>query len=147
MGIVVFAAIVSVGIYYFYQINAGNDVVIENNNLPTTDMIHVAVPLPDVLVQSPLTVKGEARGNWYFEASFPVKVFDANGKQLGSVAAQAKGDWMTTEFVPFEAVISFDEPTTEIGTVVFQKDNPSGLPENDASVSIPVYFSANASKL
>jgi hypothetical protein len=54
---------------------------------------------------------------------------------------------MTNEFVPFEATLTFTKPTTETGTVVFQRDNPSGLPENDQSVSIPIYFSENASKL
>ena len=112
-----------------------------------SEMINVTAPLPNVLVQSPLVVKGEARGNWYFEASFPVKVFDSNGKLLGSVPAQAQGDWMTTDFVPFVATTTFTTPTTETGTVVLQKDNPSGLPANDQSISIPVYFSNNASKL
>ncbi|HAO64538.1 TPA: hypothetical protein DCQ44_00985 [Candidatus Taylorbacteria bacterium] len=112
-----------------------------------SDLIHVTTPLPDVLVQSPFVVTGEARGPWYFEASFPVKVYDSNGKELGSVAAQAKGNWTTNDFVPFEASLTFSAPTTEKGTIVFQKDNPSGLPANDQSVSIPVFFSANASKL
>jgi len=79
-------------------------------------------------------------GNWYFEASFPVMIFDANGEKLGVVPAQAKGDWMTTEFVPFEATLTFDKPTTATGTLVLLKDNPSGLPENDNSISIPVSF-------
>ena len=110
-------------------------------------MIRGATPLPNVLVQSPLVVTGEARGNWFFEASFPVRIFDSNGKELGVVPAQAKGEWMTTDFVPFEATLTFEKPTTETGTVVFQKDNPSGLPENDQSVIVPIYFSENATKL
>lgn len=124
-----------------------NNIVTENTSTSTDDLIHVFVPLSNVLVQSPLVVKGEARGNWYFEASFPVKIIDANGQVLGQVPAQAQGDWTTTDFVPFLATLQFATSTTETGTVVFQKDNPSGLPANDKSVSIPVYFSANASKL
>ncbi|MEX2014127.1 MAG: Gmad2 immunoglobulin-like domain-containing protein, partial [Parcubacteria group bacterium] len=88
-----------------------------------------------------ITVLGEARGNWYFEASFPVRVLDANGKELGRGIAQAEGEWMTTNFVPFRATVRFSPPTTETGTVVFQKDNPSGLPEHDAEVKVPVRFS------
>lgn len=136
-----------VALSYPRHCRAGDKTFTEIINTPTADLIHVTVPLPNVLVQSPLVVKGEARGSWYFEASFPVKILDANGKQLGIVPAQAKGDWMTTDFVLFEATLQFDAPTTETGTVVFQKDNPSGLPENDASISIPIYFLANASKL
>ena len=104
-------------------------------------MIRVTIPEPDAIVRSPLTVTGEARGNWYFEASFPVKILDANGKQLGVRIAQAQGEWMTTNFVPFSTIVNFSTPTTQTGTIVFQKDNPSGLPEHDAEVRIPIRFS------
>lgn len=147
IGVIVLAAIVYIGVQAFWSTQNGNEVLNNNISTSTADLIRVDMPLPDVLVQSPLVVKGQARGSWYFEASFPVKIFDSNGKQLGVVPAQAQGDWMTTDFVPFQATLFFDAPTTEAGTVVFQKDNPSGLPANGASVSIPVFFSNNASKL
>lgn len=106
----------------------------------TTSMVKVFEPLPNALVKSPLTVSGEARGNWYFEASFPVKVLDANGKVLGITPAQAQGEWMTTNFVPFKVVISFATSTTATGTLVLEKDNPSGLPEHAAEVRVPIRF-------
>ena len=148
VGSVLVLLVIVIGLVSYFSNNQAPVDVNPGNTLGTStaDLIRVTVPLPNVFVQSPLVVKGEARGNWYFEASFPVKVFDSNGKQLGVVAAQAQGDWMTTSLVPFQATLTFDAPTTETGTIVFQKDNPSGLPANDASVSIPVYFSANASK-
>ena len=101
--------------------------------------IRITDPAPNALVQSPLTVSGEARGTWYFEASFPVRVLDANGVELAVVPAQAQGEWMTEDFVPFEATLVF-AATTPTGTVVFEKDNPSGLPEHAAQVNIPVRF-------
>ena len=104
------------------------------------NLIHVKAPLPDTLVGSPLLIVGEARGNWYFEASFPVRLIDAAGTLLAEAPAQAKSDWMTTEFVPFEVELDFQLPTTETGTLILKKDNPSGLPEHDASVSLPVRF-------
>lgn len=105
-----------------------------------SDLIRVSAPLPNQKVTSPLTVRGTARGTWYFEASFPVKIFDADGRELGVTPAQAQSDWMTTEFVPFEAVLTFEKPRAATGTLVLMKDNPSGLPENDDSISIPVRF-------
>ncbi|MBX4216124.1 Gmad2 immunoglobulin-like domain-containing protein [Candidatus Parcubacteria bacterium] len=104
------------------------------------DKIKVSSPLPNALVKSPLTVTGEARGTWYFEASFPVRLLDANGKELAVIPAQATSDWMTTEFVPFKATLIFALPSTAEGTLILEKDNPSGLPENDDSISIPVRF-------
>lgn len=114
-----------------------------------SDLIVVETPQPGGIVISPLMVKGKARGNWYFEASFPVILKDANGNILAQAPAQAQGEWMTTEFVPFEVTLTFTPPKfvcfrapcTIPGTLVLKKDNPSGLPEHDDSVSIPVNIS------
>ncbi|MFA5087369.1 MAG: Gmad2 immunoglobulin-like domain-containing protein [Candidatus Paceibacterota bacterium] len=105
------------------------------------DLIRINSPRPNDLVKSPLVIKGEARGNWFFEASFPIKIFDANGKQLGIAVAQAKSDWMTANFVPYEAALEFEAPVTAKGILVLEKDNPSGLPQNADQLTIPVYFS------
>jgi len=91
----------------------------------------------------PLFIEGVARGSWYFEASFPIKLLDGvSGKELAVTIAQAQSDWMTADFVPFKAVIDLSFlPENNEGILVFQKDNPSGLPKNDKEVRVPVYFS------
>lgn len=104
------------------------------------DLIKVSSPLPDSLISSPVFISGEARGFWYFEASFPAMLLDANGKELAIKPAQAKGEWMTENFVPFEASLEFSKPDTKNGFLVLQKDNPSGLPENDRELRIPIRF-------
>jgi hypothetical protein len=106
---------------------------------PPQHNVVIGSPQPNELVTSPLTVTGEARGTWYFEASFPVKLLDEQGNVIVEHYAQAQSDWMTENFVPFESVLTF---TTQAraGTLVLMKDNPSGLPENDASVQVPVRF-------
>lgn len=101
--------------------------------------IRVTEPQPNATISSPVTIKGEARGTWYFEASFPVRLLDNQGNEIAVVPAQAQGEWMTTEFVPFEVSLPFTTTATE-GMLVLEKDNPSGLPENAASVEIPVKF-------
>lgn len=109
-------------------------------------LIRVTSPLAGATISSPVTITGEARGNWYFEASFPVKILDANGKELGVSYAQAQGEWMTTDFVPFRSTLTFSTPTTPTGTLVLEKDNPSGLPENADEIRIPVKFSAQSAQ-
>ncbi len=104
------------------------------------EMIEVAIPQSGATVTSPARVAGRARGNWYFEASFPVKIIDANGNQLGIAPAQAQGEWMTTELVPFDVSVPFTLPTTREGFIVLEKDNPSGLPEHADERRIPVQF-------
>lgn len=108
----------------------------QNEQVP----ISISQPQPGDLVESPLTVTGEARGTWYFEASFPVRLLDGNGQEIAFTPAQAQGDWMTTDFVPFVATLTFTTPSTSTGMLVLEKDNPSGESQNDASVTIPVSF-------
>jgi hypothetical protein len=106
----------------------------------TSDQIKVTKPTPNQVIQSPLIVEGEARGTWYFEATFPVKLLDANGDVIASNPAQAQGEWMTEDFVLFKAELVFEKPSTDTGILILQKDNPSDLPENDASIEIPIRF-------
>lgn len=96
------------------------------------------------IVTSPVTVTGEARGNWFFEANLPIFIKDASGKVIGQAGAQAQGEWMTTNYVPFSGTVTFTNPTTDTGTLVIAKDNPSGLPENDKSIEIPIRFRASS---
>ena len=105
-----------------------------------SNLIRVTTPLPNALVKSPLQIEGEARGVWYFEASFPVSLYDASGKLLARGPAQAEGEWMTQNFVPFALGLKFDLPTTATGTLVFEKDNPSGLPEHADEYRLTVRF-------
>ena len=111
------------------------------------DQIKVSKPQQNQEVQSPLIVEGEARGTWFFEASFPVKLLDANGNVIATHFAQAQGDWMTEDFVPFKAQIEFEKPATDTGVLILEKDNPSGLPENDAKIEIPVRFDNQSAKI
>jgi hypothetical protein len=52
--------------------------------------------------------------------------------------AQAQGDWMTEDFVPFKADIKVPDTFGGNATLILTKDNPSGLPEHDASISFPI---------
>ena len=117
------------------------------NELEKDEMIRISEPRPNTFISSPLVVKGMARGNWFFEASFPVRLFDGNGEQLARGIAQAQGNpagggvnWMTNELVPFEATLSFETPTATTGTLLLDKDNPSGFPENRDALRVPVRF-------
>ncbi len=103
------------------------------------DVLMVTAPVAGSTVTSPVTITGQARGLWYFEASFPVKVLDDQGKKIGVGMAQAEGEWMTEDFVPFSATLKFTT-TASHGSLVLEKDNPSGLPENAAQFVIPVQF-------
>lgn len=132
---------------YPRQCNFNGKNFVENigNSLEKQDLIRLTTPLPNETITSPLTIKGEARGNWFFEASFPVVVTDSDGLVIGQGAAHADGDWMTTDFVSFTATIEFKTSTSTTaernnGSLILKKDNPSGLPEHDDALEIPIKF-------
>jgi len=119
----------------------GRNFVEEIGNVTSKeDLIVVETPTPNSVVTSPLTVKGKARGFWFFEASFPVRVKNDKGEILGTGIAQAEGEWMTENFVPFTTTINFNAGAATNGVLVLEKDNPSGLPEYDDKLEIPVKF-------
>ena len=104
------------------------------------DLIELRTPLPNAIVQSPLTLEGRARGPWFFEASFPVYLINADGDTIAVVPAQADGEWMTKAFVPFKVTLTFTPPASQTGTLILAKDNPSGLPEHAADLRVPIRF-------
>jgi hypothetical protein len=110
------------------------------NELEKADLIKIDSPRPNTKVSSPLTVKGEARGTWFFEASFPVELYDANGKKIASGVAMTSENWMSEEFVSYEAKLTFTKPATTTGYLMLNKDNASDLAENDDFLKVPVKF-------
>lgn len=93
---------------------------------------------PGTVITSPLKITGQARGNWFFEASFPIVLKDMYGKELAQTDAHATKDWMSADFVPFEATLNFTTDPNTKASLVFKKDNPSGLPANDDQLPISV---------
>jgi len=111
------------------------------NELEKTDLIRLDNPRPGQTITSPLLISGQARGTWFFEASFPVVLTDWDGLIIAEGIAQAEGDWMTEDFVPFSATLEFDNPSLyNRGALILQKDNPSGLPENDDALEVPIFY-------
>jgi len=122
---------------------AGNTFVEDiGNEVDKSDLIFLNNPRPNQEIESPLVVSGEARGYWFFEADFPVVLTDWDGLIIAEGIAQAKSEWMTEDFVPFEVELNFeaDVSVSDKGILILKKDNPSGMSENDDALEIPVVF-------
>lgn len=140
--------VVILGLVIWWQF--GSHVENLGNELGKTDLIRLDTPRPNQVISSPLIIKGEARGNWFFEASFPVILTNWDGLIIAQGIATAQADpatggvnWMTEDFVPFEATLNFvveKDIYSNKGTLILRKDNPSGLPEHDDALEIPVVF-------
>ena len=107
--------------------------------------ITVELPFPGAVVGKEFAIIGEARGPWFFEASFPVVVTDWDGLVIYETHAEAQPDpgtgevnWMTNDFVPFRANVTIPESYIGKGTIILKNDNPSGLPERDKAVEFPI---------
>jgi hypothetical protein len=103
--------------------------------------LSVSLPHPGDVVDSPVAIEGTVTGGgWFFEGSFPVEVLDSDGNVIGKGTAKALSDWTSTGTVPFAASIAFTGTRAATGTIVFRNDNPSGLPQNGQSLSVPIAF-------
>lgn len=117
------------------QAPAKNPVIVSNPN------IQVSQPVANSTIASPLNITGQAKGTWYFEASFPIKIYNSSNVLIGQTVGQAQGNWMTTSFVPFTATLTFPAQTPgSSGTIVFEKDNPSGELTNADSYAVNITF-------
>lgn len=111
------------------------------------DLIRVNSPEPLSVITSPLKMKGVATGPWFFEASAPVSLVNWDGLIIAEGYVTAEGEWMIMNFVDFSGELEFKSPYKvgdpdfmKRGTIIFRKDNPSGLPENDDALEIPILF-------
>ena len=118
-------------------------------NIEENKNIIVFYPKPNEKIKSPLKIIGKAKGTWFFEASFPVILTNWDGEIIAEHYVEAKEDWMTENFVSFETVLEFKSPVfddvpenhfSRNGYLIFKKNNPSGLPEYDESIEIPIKF-------
>jgi hypothetical protein len=115
-----------------------------SDNFPqASEMIKVVSPkVGDSLdATNGFTVTGEAKGNWFFEATAPVTVFDKNGSVLAKTYVTAQGEWMTTNFVPFKGTISpFLTIGAREGYIEFENSNPSDNEGFRRSLRVNVTF-------
>lgn len=136
IGIIVGMTLLVVGSWYIWSNRAPEGPQAAWHNADV-NMIKLDLVKPGVTVLPKFIVSGEARGPWFFEASFPVEVLDKDGSRIAQGIAQAQGEWMTEEFVPFRAEVNVGDYSGP-ATLVLKKDNPSGEAERDASLSVPI---------
>ena len=102
------------------------------------DQIVLTLPTRGSTVSSPLEIRGRARGTWFFEGDFPLTLSDGAGNRIAQGFATAQGEWMTSEFVPFSAVLHFPSPRPGPGHLILKKDNPSDNRDQDDALVVPI---------
>lgn len=107
----------------------------------TADRVEIISPLAGSSVDSPIEIQTRLPGNWLFEASAPVVLTNRDGLIIAEGTITTPDDRMTTDLVVATGSISFEldpDSYSDQGYLILQKANPSGLPENDEAVEIPV---------
>lgn len=112
----------------------------EEEVIAQNEFVRLWEPVPSQVVSSPLLIRGEAKGTWFFEASFPVRLEDRRGHTLAEGYISTPDEWMTEDFVYFVGQLEFEAPEDDFGNLILMKDNPSGLPEHDDELKVPLNF-------
>ncbi len=93
-------------------------------------------------VTSPLTLKGYVPANWVFEGQFQLFLLDSRRREILHAPVHVEADPSHQK-----SVLSFDQTfnfsaSDKSGFLVLRNDNPSGLPQNQKSLEIPVQLSS-----
>lgn len=105
---------------------------------PLHDRIVIDSPKQGASVGHSFTVRGQAPGPWFYEAVFPIKILDKDRNVIGSAQGRAQGAWTTDAQVPFTADVQIAGSYRGNAVLVLLRDNPSGLPENDDALEVPI---------
>ena len=114
-------------------------VITTDNNQPATP--ELSQPQSGDTIKSPVTIKGVVPPGWMNEGVFPIKILDSKNQVLakGQANEDIPGSWQNGGNVSFTATITFTTTDTS-GLIELDNDNPSGNPDNDRSLVIPVNF-------
>ena len=100
----------------------------------------ITIPVAGSIIRSPLKIEGKVPPGWMFEGVFPIKLIDSGGNTIAQGLGKEviPGSWQKDSDVDFTVTLTFVNFPTK-GFLVLDKDNPSGLPQNDRPFSIPVF--------
>ncbi len=105
----------------------------------TAKEVVLTSPQAGTAVSSPLAVKGEAPGSWFFEGNIIVELQDDKHQVITTHPGTAQTNWMTEAAVPFASLVEFTT-TAKTGYLVVRNDNPSGLAEFSKTAEWPLIF-------
>lgn len=130
--------ILTLGVGYYFL----REKLPEDNSLKTEKGIPLELiyPQPNTEVGCEFELSGKISNQWFFEGSFPVSIV-VDGKTVLETQALTEEEWTKEGDISFYSKIKCDSGCVGSGNIVLKKDNPSDLPENDDSFSIPVTFS------
>lgn len=95
---------------------------------------------PNATVANGQVVTGSLQGGYFFEANAIGMFLSADKTILKQFPITATGQWMTTDPVSFSVTLDTSGIASGPGYIRIHNDNPSGAPENDKYIDVPVLF-------
>jgi hypothetical protein len=136
-------ALITISFLVFKEKPSNNFVGEIGNVTEKSDLIKINNIKANQEITSPVVIKGEARGSWFYESIFPILIVDWNGKIIGQGLASADEELMNDEFVPFSATIEYDKAEisglyANRGSLILIKTDMSDSPQNDDALEFPI---------
>jgi hypothetical protein len=104
--------------------------------------VKLVSPTSNQAVESPLRVTGSIKRNWTFEAVMTIWVLDSKKAVIGGGPVYTTLTNESDEWVSFDTSLIFT-PEGSDGFLQIKNDNPSGLPENEKVLEVPLKFKTN----
>ena len=105
---------------------------------PLDTQVVVTTPAQNATVSHSFEIAGVAPNQWFYEAVFPIQVRDSDDNLVGTSQGKAQGDWTQPGLVTFTSQMTIDASYEGPANLILLKDNPSGLPQDIDSVTIPI---------
>ncbi|HEV3245415.1 MAG TPA: Gmad2 immunoglobulin-like domain-containing protein [Candidatus Paceibacterota bacterium] len=105
---------------------------------PLDTQVVVSAPKANATVSHTFDISGVAPSGWFFEAVFPIQVRDPDDNLIGTTQGRAQGDRTKAGPIAFTAQVTVDASYQGPANLILLKDNPSGLPEEMDSVTVPI---------
>ncbi len=106
--------------------------------LEKEDLIRISGLDPHKKVTNPIIIEGEARKEWFFDGTFPLRVESSDGRILGVSDAQALDEAINGDFIRFKAILHFTKGKTNSGNLILEKNNQTGDPEKNDELRMPI---------
>lgn len=137
VGFVVIVGIFALG--NFSNSKNSNEEKLDDSMVSTVhpDLLTFSI-VPNAKVHGILSYRGSIKGGYFFEGNIRIIILDADKNVLKESNGIAKSEWMIEGPVDFEGNIDFTGMPSTSGYFRIANDNPSGDPENDKFIDIPI---------
>lgn len=115
----------------------------------STSSINARFSNPDIQIVDPhsgaevvnsMSLQGFARATWFAQGIASADVLNEKNQKIGAFTLRSDSNSNTNAFVAFTGTITYGDPGTKTGYLVFKKANPTSDPKKDSSLWLPVRF-------